>query len=108
MIEVTPVADLYCEGGCAKTVYGIDHDGEDWVLPEGWLELQAYGRKVEHDKNVAAGRMFLAAPEHMCPDCAKDHTPEYVVSPYPVYGDKEYTYCRYCGQEKPCVGDSED
>lgn len=108
MIEAYSVADLSCDRReCpTETVYGLSHDGDGWVLPEGWLELSGKAAKIEWDK--AKERFeFASPPEHLCPTCAKDHTPEYVKWKPAFRGtDEVMEYCDYCGDDRPCRADT--
>lgn len=109
MIEVTPSADLYCDGEDCKTetLYDIPWGDDDWALPEGWVELGTYAQQVERDRMDADGKKYRSTPQHLCPSCAHKHEPVYS-DPSPLWGSGEvYVYCRYCGQEKPCVGEKD-
>lgn len=110
MIETEVSASLYCDRFRCKTdtVYNLAFDGEGgWVLPEGWLELSGNAAKIEWDR--AKERFAHAAPpHHLCPDCAKDHTPDYRVWKPPFRDPEEgvVEYCVFCGDDRPCRADT--
>ena len=106
MIETQVSASLYCDRfRCrTETVYNLAQDEEgDWVLPEGWLELSGKAAKIEWDR---ARERFknTAPPEHLCPECSKDHTPDYRKW-LPVFSETVVEYCDFCGDDKPCRAD---
>ena len=109
MIESYAVADLSCDRrGCTTDpVYGLSHNGDDWELPKGWLRLEGKAAKIEWDR--AKERFeYAAPPEHLCPTCSKDHTPEYVQWKPAFRGTGEVMeYCDYCGDDRPCRADKE-
>lgn len=100
MIETRTIADLTCDRwGCVTDdVDDLSYSGDGWELPEGWLRLSDEAVAIEWEKAKQCV-LYPAAPEHLCPSCARDHTPRYRAVP------GRHDVCVFCGDSRPCRGE---
>lgn len=82
---------IYCDF-CMACDQCREHDGDHWVLPDGWIELRLWG-PVRLDK-------------HSCSKCLpSSHTPQ-----YREFGGSPNNprFCSVCDQPEPCCADRRD